>query len=299
LRNAQQVIGQLLDFARSHDDIRAVVMNGSRTNPNAPQDFFCDYDVVYFVEDPQRYLGDQSWLASFGDLVILQQNDIDAYNEHGYIFLMLFTDGVRIDLFFNELINLRYVGDDTLTMVLMDKDGRIPTLPPSSDAGYHTQKPLPKEFAETLNEIFWCSNNMAKGIWRDELPYVKHMFDAIIRPCLLELLAWYAADLHGWAISTGKFGKWLKKFLPAGVWDAYVRTYVGASYAEMWDALFETLRLTREVGAPLAASLGYEYPAEDDRRTVAYLQHVRSLPPDAQSFDESAPQKAAPQKAGT
>jgi aminoglycoside 6-adenylyltransferase len=286
VRTAQQVIGQLLDFARDHDDIRVVVMNGSRINHNAPQDLFCDYDVVYFVANPRRYLEDQDWVAYFGDLVILQQNDINGHDEQGYIFLMLFTDGVRIDLFFNALADLTYVGEDTLTAVLLDKDGRVPPLPPPSDAGYLTAKPSRKEFDETVNEILWCSNSVAKGIWRDELPYVKHLFDAIIRPCVLQVFAWYAADLHGWTINTGKFGKWLRKYLPPDVWEAYVRIYTGADYDEIWDALFETLRLVRPTGMHVAASLGYEYPRNDDRRTIEYLQRVRALPKDAVSYDE-------------
>jgi aminoglycoside 6-adenylyltransferase len=286
VRTSEQVIGQLLDFARDHDDIRAVVMNGSRVNPNAPQDLFCDFDVVYYVEDPRRYLDNQSWIPYFGDLVILQQNDISEQGEDGYIFLMLFTDGVRIDLFFNALAHLANAGEDTLTVVLLDKDGRIAPLPPPSDAGYLTAKPSRIEFDETINEIFWCSNNIAKGIWRDELPYVKHMFDAIIRPCILELLDWYAADLHGWTISAGKFGKWLRKCLPPSVWNAYVQTYAGADYDANWDALFETLRLVRQIGVPLAASLGYDYPLDDDRRMIEYLRRVRALPKDAVSYDE-------------
>ena len=172
----------------------AVVMNGSRANPNAPKDLFCDYDVVYYVPEPRRFLEDQSWIPYFGDLVILQQNDFYEHDAEGYIFLMLFTDGVRIDLAFDPLSFLAYLGDDTLTVVLLDKDGRIGSLPPASDLGYHTPRPSRKEFASSINEIFWCSNNIAKGIWRDELPYVKYMLDVVVRPCILEVLAWYAAD---------------------------------------------------------------------------------------------------------
>jgi aminoglycoside 6-adenylyltransferase len=293
MRQPQQVIDQLLDFARAHDDIRAVVMNGSRANPNAPKDLFNDYDVVYYVADPLCYKADQSWIACFGERVIVQQNDIEEPDEQGYIFLMLFQDGVRIDLMFNQVDKLQYVGSDTLTIVLLDKDGRIPPLPPPSDTGYRITRPSQKKFDETINEIFWCSNNMAKGIWRDELPYVRHMFDAIIRPCILDLLAWYAADQHDWTINTGGYGRWLKRFLPSEVWAAYLRTYAGTTYEQIWDALFEALQLTRQCGTALAYSLGYAYPLEDDRRMLAYLQHVRALPTDARSFEDGGSEDRA------
>jgi aminoglycoside 6-adenylyltransferase len=285
MRTAQQVIDQLLAFAQNNDLIRAVVMNGSRVNPNAPKDLFCDYDVVYYVTDPSHFLEDQGWIRHFGDLIILQQNDFVDHDAEGYIFLMLFTDAVRIDLSFAALSSLAHLQEDTLTVVLLDKDGRIAPLPPASDAGYHTPRPSQKEFAEAVNEVFWCSTNVAKGIWRDELPYVKFMYGAIIRGELLKILAWYVASQHDWAINTGKFGRWLKKYLPPETWDLYVKTYAGARYQETWDALFEACRLTRRIGQELAQGLGYAYPLEDDQRTIEYLRKVRALPKEAVSFD--------------
>jgi aminoglycoside 6-adenylyltransferase len=285
MRTEQQVTNQLLTFARSHDLIRAVAMNGSRVNPNAPKDLFCDYDVVYYVTDPHHFLEDQAWIPYFGDLIILQQNDFIDHDAEGHIFLMLFTDGVRIDLSFDSLANLAYLQEDTLTVILLDKDGRIASLPPASDAGYHNPRPSQKEFAESVNEVFWCATNVAKGLWRDELPYVKFMYDAIIREQLLKILAWHAAAQHDWAINTGKFGRWLEKYLPLEIWDAYMKTYAGVDYQESWDALLEACHLTRTVGQELAQGLGYTYPLEDDRRTVEYLRTVRALPKEAVSYD--------------
>jgi aminoglycoside 6-adenylyltransferase len=285
MRTEQQVVDQLLAFARNNEWIRAVVMNGSRVNPNAPQDLFCDYDVVYYVTDPSHFLEDQAWISYFGDLIILQQNDFVDHGAEGYIFLMLFTDGVRIDLSFDSLANLAYLQEDTLTIALLDKDGRIASLPPASDAGYHTPRPSQKELAEAINEVFWCATNVAKGIWRDELPYVKFMYDAIIREQLLKILAWYAAAQHDWAINTGKFGRWLKQYLPSEIWEASMKTYAGIDYQESWDALLEACRLTRRVGQELAQGLGYAYPLEDDQRTVEYLRAVRLLPKKALSYD--------------
>ena len=211
MRTEKQVFDQILAFAHEHDAIRAVSMNGSRVNPNAPKDFFCDYDVVYFVPDPRQFLADQAWISSFGELIILQQNDFIDHGADGCIFLMLFSDGVRIDLSFNHLSNLAYLHEDSLTVVLLDKDGRIPPLPPPSDRDYLTLQPTQREFSEAVNEVFWCSNNVAKGIWRDELPYVKYMYDTIIRDAMLKILAWYASMRHDWNISSGKYGKWLNR----------------------------------------------------------------------------------------
>lgn len=285
MRTEQQVIQQVLAFARDHAEVRAVVMNGSRVNPNAPKDIFCDYDVVYYVTNPRHFLEDQAWIDYFGRLVILQQNDDFTRGVEGFIFLMLFTDGVRIDLSLAALSELAYVAEDTLAVVLLDKDGRISPLPTPSDSGYYTPKPARKEFDETVNEIFWCSNNIAKGIWRDELPYAKAMYDMVVRDAVLKMLAWYAAMQHDWQLNTGKFGRRLKYHLPPEIWEAYLKTYAGAGYAETWEAMFEMLALVRKIGVELSGQLGYDYPLEDDRRMIEYLQRVRSLPKDADSYD--------------
>jgi aminoglycoside 6-adenylyltransferase len=168
----------------------------------------------------------------------------------------------------------------------LDKDNRIPPLPTSSDLGYLVRKPARKRFEKTVNDIFWCANNVAKGIWRDELAYAKYMLEVVVRGEVLHLLEWYAAMRHDWSISTGAYGKWLKKFLPPQVWALYIRTYPGAEYADIWDALFAVCRLTRQVGPELAQHLGYRYPFEDDRRVVAYLEHVRALPRTAVDFED-------------
>jgi aminoglycoside 6-adenylyltransferase len=275
MRSEQKVMTQLLEFAKQHEMIRAVVMNGSRVNPNAPRDIFQDYDVVYFVNDPRQFLLDQSWIDCFGELVILQQNDFEEHGRPGYIFLMQFSDGVRVDLAFNHVSCLEYIHEDSLTVVLLDKDGHAPVLPPSSDSGYYTQKPTCKEFDETVNEIFWCSNNIAKGLRRGELVYWKYMFEEIVRPCITKMLEWYAASQHDWAITTGAYGKWLERYLPAEIWELVPHTYAGADPEDNWDALFAALILTRQIGQELAEELGYTYPIDDDRRTTAYLERVR------------------------
>jgi len=287
MRTEQQIFDLILSFAVSHDEIRAVSMNGSRANPNAPKDIFCDYDIVYFVEDPRRFLEDQSWIPNFGELVILQQNDFIEHDLDGYIFLMQFKDGVRIDLAFDPLPYLNYLGDDSTTILLLDKDQRAAPLPPTSDADYITKRPSRKEFDEAINEVFWCSTNTAKGIWRDELTFAKVMNDTIVRDeMVVKILGWYAAMLHKWTINPGKYGKWLRKYLPAEIWNSVEKMYAGANYEETWDALFEMCRMVRKIGIELADHLGYKYPLEDDRRTLEYLQRVRALPWNARCFDQ-------------
>ncbi|MGE7694022.1 aminoglycoside 6-adenylyltransferase [Lysinibacillus sp. NPDC094177] len=47
-----------LKWARKDDRIRAVIMNGSRTNLNAPKDIFLD--IVYVVTEIPSFIKDTS-----------------------------------------------------------------------------------------------------------------------------------------------------------------------------------------------------------------------------------------------
>jgi aminoglycoside 6-adenylyltransferase len=284
MRSEKEVLDQVLSLAQENDMVRAVVLNGSRVNPNVTQDIFCDYDIAFHVTDAEHFLADQSWIKQLGDPIIVQQNDWSEDGMTAYIFLMLFTDGVRIDLAFDPLEMVEKFLDDSLTLVLLDKDGSIRQLPPPSDTSHCTPRPTRDEFDEIANEFWWCSTNVAKGIWREELSYAKGMYEVIVRECIIKMLSWYIGVKHDWSINPGSYGKWFKKLLPVELWEAFEKTYAGVDYQEMWAALFEAGRLVRRVGVEVAEALGYEYPIEDDARVSEYLKKVSVLPQDAESY---------------
>ena len=207
MRSETEVIQTVLHFANNNDMIRAALLNGSRANPNVARDIFCDYDIGLYVTDPDHFWRDRSWIQQFGELIILQGNQWEEGDASGYIFLMLFSDGVRIDLAFDPIAHFELFLDDSLTVVLLDKDQVMPTLPPPSERSYFTQKPSQKEFDETANEFWWCSTNVAKGIWRQELSYARWMYDVIVRECILKMLSWYIGIHHDWQVNPGTHGK--------------------------------------------------------------------------------------------
>jgi len=283
MRQEEQVLAQLLDFANEYDSIRAVLLNGSRVNPNVERDLFNDYDVIYAVTDPDAFARDLTWMDAFGERIVMQHNVIDWGGE-GHIFLMLFQDGVRIDLSFRRIDQVHATFTDSLTVVLLDKDRQLPQLPPPSDASYVTGRPGEALFQACLNEFWWCAPSVAKGLWRNELPLAKFMLDQVLRDCLINLLSWHAAMHHGWSLNVGKAGRWLERYVPEALWQAYLRTYSGSSYADNWTALTEACQLTSHLGRELALHLGYAYPAHDDDHVRQYIQRVYELPRGASSF---------------
>lgn len=133
MRTEAEMMELILAFARRDERIRVVGMEGSRTNPKVPKDQFQDYDVSYLVTDMESFKKDDAWLDYFGKRIIMQKPEAMSLfpPELGnwFSYLMLFTDGNRIDLKLVPLDELdRYLSSDKLLAVLLDKDGRVPDL---------------------------------------------------------------------------------------------------------------------------------------------------------------------------
>ncbi len=92
----------ILSIAENDDQIRTVIMKGSRVNPNVKKDFFQDYDIVYIVKDIKSFTDNHCWINQFGELMILQMPEtieiIPPANNGCFSYLMQFSDGSRIDL---------------------------------------------------------------------------------------------------------------------------------------------------------------------------------------------------------
>jgi len=288
MRSEQEMLDLIVEVARSDERIRAVILNGSRANPNAPRDFFQDYDVVYVVTDFEPFKYNLEWIERFGELMILQMpedmQDPAPADHSGFVYLMQFTDGNRIDLGIFPVSRLPELLNDSLTVVLLDKDGIVPPLPPSSDRDYLPKPPTAKAFADCCNEFWWVAPYVAKGLWREEILYAKCMLDEYVRPTLTKMLVWHIGVKTGFSRNTGKLGKYFENYLEPELWEMLLKTYSDAGYENTWNALFVMCDLFRKVAVPLAGQYGFEYPFRDDQRVFSHLQHVRCLPRDAKDM---------------
>ena len=288
MRTEQEMLKLMLDVAEADPRIRAVCMNGSRTNPNAPKDMFRDYDVVYLVTDMEPYLRDKTWVDVFGKRLIMQTPEDMALfpPELGdrFTYLMLFEDGTRIDLMLIPIEEMdEYIREDHLTVILLDKDDVLPEIPAPSDKDYHIMPPEGGCFDDCCNEFWWVATYVAKGLWRHELPYAKRHLDLYVRDMLEKMLAWQIGFEHGFSVSVGKCGKYLERYLSAEDWNALLKTYSDGDYDNTWEALLDACDLFDRTAEKVAARLGTIVP-EYGEKVRPYLEHIRQLPEDAREI---------------
>jgi aminoglycoside 6-adenylyltransferase len=287
MRSEQEMMDLILSTAKEDDRIRAVIMNGSRANPDAKKDIFQDYDIVYIVKDVKSFTKDHSWVNRFGEMMIMQMPDTmepvqETYDKR-FAYLMQFMDGNRIDL---TLLTVESASElnDSQSILLLDKDNMLKPFPPASNADYLIKQPTEKQFQDCCNEFWWVSTYVAKGIWRDELPYAMHMYYGPVRDMLDTMISWYIGVRTDFAVSSGKSGKYFKDYLEAELWDMYKKTYSDSCYDNMWKALFTACDLFRTSAHSVAEHFGFRYPYGDDARVTAHLKHVKDLPKSAASM---------------
>ena len=286
MRNEKEMLDLILNFARNDENIRVVVMNGSRANPTVKKDILQDFDIACLVKDVSPYVRNNRIPHYFGEILILQEpeNMQDPPAEHNghYAYLMQFMDGNRIDLSFYPLDQLESVINDSLTVLLLDKNNLINTLPPSNDSDYLPTVPTEKQFQDCCNEFWWVTPYVAKGLWRGELTYAKCMLeDVVIHEQLLKMLTWYFGIKTGFQKAPGKLGKYIKEDIEPEIWTELENTYSDSNFENIWEALFTAGRLFRCVAKDVALSFGFEYPQQDDDNVSQYIRRIKDLPEDA------------------
>lgn len=129
MRNEQEMYALILGIAKSDERVRAVILSGYRANPNAVPDIFQDFDIVYMVTDVTSFKNDPDWHRQFGELIIMQRpddmQDPPPNSDGSYAYLMQFADGNRIDLTLYPIEKLSQYRADSLSILLLDKDGLV------------------------------------------------------------------------------------------------------------------------------------------------------------------------------
>lgn len=284
MRSEQEMFDLILGVAEADERVRAVYMNGSRANPEVNKDIYQDYDIVYVVSETKSFLDNRDWISVFGEAAIVQEPDnndigwgIKANFDRSYTWLMLFRDGVRIDLKIQikEAMHEEYT-NDSLTIPLLDKDNCLPQIPASNDKNYHVKKPTEPQYKGCCNEFWWCLNNVAKGIVRDQLPYAMWMYNVIIRDMLVKMIEWYIGIYNDFSVSVGMSGKYFKKYLSKEIYNMYEKTYSDSDYNNLWAAIFIACKLFRTVAQPVGEHLEYTYNTTEDINMMEYLINVKN-----------------------
>src|SRR5688572_923047 len=83
-----KLISKIVEWAQHREDIRALIVIGSRARQNHPADQWSDLDLVIVTDDPAYYLQHEDWLAEIATPLItfIEQTATDKGQERRVLF---------------------------------------------------------------------------------------------------------------------------------------------------------------------------------------------------------------------
>lgn len=262
--------------------IRIYTLEGSRVNSNVLPDRYQDYDITFLVNDIDSFTHNDDWLSVFGDIVFMQKPEamtlFPADMPSGWFsYLMLFSDGIRIDLTLVPLSDItNYFSADPLIKVLVNKDGdsNIDSIP--TDVPFWIQKPSCEMVHDCSNEFYLTVSNVAKGLLRNELLYSNWLFEHIVRNELIRMLSYLVGTKHGFPINTGKLNKWLPRYLTDVEYQQLLNTYQLSDIESVWSSLNDAIDLFDKALNEVCSDLNCLKPNHKEA-ILSYIDTLKDL----------------------
>lgn len=262
----------IINIARADDNIRGVILYGSRADSDVKPDQYQDYDIYYIVNDKDKFD------VSVFENVKLSFVPSEVYPElfsGENTYLMLFDDDDRIDLTIGTMQTfLSNHTDGRLMKCLLDKDDKLHGLNKSDKSSYWIKPMDEKMFKNTCSEFFWEIQNMAKGLKRDELSFAMFIRDISLRDMLNRIIDIYIGMNNDYKVSVGTLGKYRKKYLSKDQYELFKNTYLSNTTEDTWNSLFYMIDLFGSLGRCIADKYDYKYPEEDEQYMRDYLFRI-------------------------
>jgi aminoglycoside 6-adenylyltransferase len=242
----KDVVDKLVAWGTASPLIRAMILTSSRTRPNGPVDPLSDYDLILAVNDVGPFAFDEAWISEYGRPMVRWGDQGEVHGLATYFRGVVYQNYVKIDysIWPVELLERieasAHLADqlDVGYRVLFDKDQRTAGWKPPSYQAHIPARPTEAEYQALVEEFWWGTTYVAKGLWRDELVFAKWVLDQDLKlETMRRMLEWRIEIDQNWSVSPGKYGRSLKQLLPPNSWSAFARTYVWLDVEETWAAL--------------------------------------------------------------
>ncbi len=276
------IAAAIADWAQKRDDVRAVLVVGSRARAETLADRWSDLDVVLFVDDPERLADDSSWVAEFGApvLTFLEPTGFGHRVERR----VLYEDGEDVDFPLLEASawrELLAIPEARLLLsrgclLLHDELGMEAEL---ADVTAPPRDGLPDTAALTeLSSDFWYHALWtARKLRRGEIYTALGCLDGYLKARLVTLLEWHARALDP-TVDTWHNGRFLERWADAGALAALESAYAHYDVRDVARALWATIDLWQAVEDETARRLGLEIELDgaDLRRRIAEVVPQRA-----------------------
>ena len=266
MRTEPEILDLIFQTAKTLQ-VEAVAMSGSRTNSQAPQDEFQDYDLVYVVDDIDNLTSDLSWLDLFGKRIIEQEVGFG----HRRLFLMLFEDGNRIDLTLCPKDHIQEWVDSEAGFTVFEDPEHLFEPYSQNLERYWTNSATEKDFERVCNEFWWVSAYVVKGICRNQLIYATDHLYGICQQEFLKILAWQVASDRG-RVDVGKNYKYLFNYLPAEKEKEFTALLDFFDQKSLTKSLLATMNFFHKEAQVFSLKTGFQYDKVTAEKMIEYAK---------------------------
>lgn len=281
---ADRLIERAVAWARDHEDIRRLVLVGSRAELVQP-DELADVDLQVYTTNAAAFTDDARWLSQFGAPVVCVRDRYFDGPVHVPTRLVIFEDAVKVDFaFYPAGTTSSGIRHGRPHVILIDKDP-APDIAATHDFD-KVDPPQEEEFRRVVEEFWFEAWHVAKYLARGEL-WLAKMRDWATKQFLLTMIGWH--DRFAEARSIDPDAEGTRDAIEPSTWRTLHRAFTGFERDDTWRGTTVTMELFREVAMRTALSLGYTYPSETDAQLSRLIAAIADAAGFRPSRDEAPP----------
>jgi aminoglycoside 6-adenylyltransferase len=241
------------DWADERDDVKALLLVGSRTRTVTPADRWSDLDLIFLLDDPAPYTEDSSWVHEFGaPLVTFLEATLDGHWERR----VLYETGEDVDfVLFPASITDRLEGSSGAAellargyRVLVDRVGLEETFARLAAKPAAPDTPTQRELTELASDFWYHGLWTAKKLRRGEVFTALDCLDGYMKARLVTVMAWHARAVDP-SVDTWHAGRFLERWADPGALAKLETAYAQYSVRDVARGLWETIRSTSSRGS--------------------------------------------------
>ncbi|MCR4851688.1 MAG: aminoglycoside 6-adenylyltransferase [Lachnospiraceae bacterium] len=283
MRSEKDIIRNIMEYAESDEDIRAVI----RTDLVPVREYLYSYNFCFVVSRIGKYEDDSVFEKTFGERILLFRGDRNYPGMflNTRVHLMVLREGVTLAVHVMDVQTFldRYNGEDAHENVwigdtyqkLIDKDGILPDI----DRLEETQTlfgeyPTEEEYLGACHEFWWVVKTFAEYTLREELLSAMFYLNNSVRDVLNRMIRWYIFLREGKPVDLGILDSNMESLLEKEFFCLYKKTYPSADYDSILQSCDSVTEIWHIVGSRVAELCRYEYPRQEEADMREFIQNL-------------------------
>ena len=267
------ILGKIIGFVKSREDIRLAVMLGSQARIDQPADDYSDIDISIVSTQPETLLRSVDWIDQIGAYSItFVERTADG---KGLERRVLFRNGVDVDFSvqpytaIQERLVKGWSTDERPAasrgvILIVYKQGIFKKyrkiIPPKRPPA----RPNESEYQQSVNDFLYHWVWTARKLRRGEVWTARECCDCYMKELLLQMIEWEMRSSKGWDYETWHRGRFIEEWAEPEIIRNLAQTYARYDKADVSRALEKTVQLYTILAQQVADRMHFQYPTRGE-----------------------------------